>query len=58
MRCSLQHYTNSSLLTLTDKILSYPFIKVCMESYVQDYPEFEEDMFLNPVLMEQKVNIY
>ncbi len=56
MRLSLKHYTVSSMLCLTDKILSFPFLKICMDSYIQDYKcEGDEDMFLNPGIMEHKV---
>jgi len=55
MRCDITTYSISGLLSLTDKILSYPFIKVCMDAYVQEYGECDQDMFLNPIFMENKI---
>ena len=54
LRCTLDHYAPSYLLTLQDKILPYHFLKFCLESYKQDYA-VEDDPFLNPILMDDSV---
>lgn len=47
LNLSKRHFTPSLLLSLDDPILPYPFLKMCMNSYVGNIPDIKNH-FCNP----------